>query len=152
MPLQLPLLLQEARVGPGGPAHVVADLMLRCIIEQPDSLTVWGTGAARRELLYVDDAAKGVLSCVNGQPGAFYNIGTGQDVSIYKLATSISAATGLNAPIVFDSTRPDGQLLKVMEVSKAAEELNWQATTPLASGLTQTAKWYLKMLRSGEVI
>lgn len=129
-------------------AHVVADLMLRCLKERPEQLMVWGSGQARRELLYVEDAAEGVLACVLGRAGAFYNIGTGQDVSIAELATEISRATGLNIPISFDPSRPDGQLLKVLDVSRASKELHWASRTALNSGLEQTAAWYLSALKS----
>jgi len=126
-------------------AHVVADLMIRCA-KKPDSLTVWGTGIAKREFLFVEDAAEGVLACVQAPKSSVINIGTGIETPIVALAEKTIAAHGLDIPIVLDTTKPDGQLRKVLDVHKAQQLLGWSAQTSLEEGLSITAKWYCAQL------
>ena len=79
-------------------AHVVADLMIRCT-KKPSSLLVWGTGVARREFLFVDDAAAGILACLDAPDGGIINIGSGTETPIIALAEEIVAAHGLDIKI-----------------------------------------------------
>lgn len=122
-------------------AHVVADLMIRCSAD-PSELIVWGTGIARREFLFIDDAAEGVLACVHAPKASIINIGTGIETPILELAQKVIAAHKLNISIVLDKTKPDGQIRKVLDVSKAKELLGWEAQTSLKDGLEQTAACY----------
>ena len=122
-------------------AHVVADLMIRCSAD-PSKLIVWGTGIARREFLFVDDAAEGVLACVHAPKASIINIGTGIETPILELAQKVIAAHKLDIPIVLDKTKPDGQIRKVLDVHKAKALLGWEAQTSLEDGLAQTAEWY----------
>ena len=122
-------------------AHVVADLMIRCSAD-PSELIVWGTGIARREFLFIDDAAEGVLACVHAPKAAIINIGTGIETPILELAQQVIAAHKLDISIVLDKTKPDGQIRKVLDVGKAKELLGWEAQTSLEEGLAETAKWY----------
>lgn len=122
-------------------AHVVADLMIRAA-KNPSFLTVWGTGIAEREFLHVEDAVEGILACLQAPAGEFINIGSGQSTSILQLAQMILSAHNLNIPVQLDSTKPDGQLKKVLSVQKAKQLLSWEAKISLQSGLKGTAKWY----------
>lgn len=122
-------------------AHVIADLMIRCS-QDPEQLIVWGTGVAQREFIHVDDAIQGILACLNGDPGSFFNIGSGEATSILDLAHLILDAHGLHCPIVLDRSKPDGQLQKRMSVEKAKKELGWSSQISLKEGLFRTAKWY----------
>ena len=122
-------------------AHVVADLMIRCS-QAPDELVVWGTGTPTREFLYIDDAAQGVLACLDAPSGHFVNIGTGVETPIKELAQKVIAAHGLDIPLRLDSSKPDGQPRKVLDVQRANTLLNWSAQTPLEKGLHETARWY----------
>jgi len=126
-------------------AHVVADLNIRCA-GNPRHLTVWGTGAASREFLYVEDAAAGVLACHKAPPGSIVIIGTGLETPIRELAAGVIAAHGLEIPLQFDESKPDGQIRKVMDVGWAREQLSWTATTSLKKGLHLTASWYRSKL------
>lgn len=126
-------------------AHVIADLMIRCA-GNPEHLDVWGTGIAEREFLHVDDAVEGILACLKAPAGEFINIGSGLSTSILELAKMITSAHGLDCPIQLDSTKPDGQLKKVLNVEKAKELLGWQAKISLNNGLKGTAKWYREQL------
>ena len=122
-------------------AHVVADLMIRCS-QSPESLIVWGSGTPTREFIYIDDAAKGVLACLDAPPSTFVNIGTGVETPILELAKQVIQAHGLDIPVLLDPSKPDGQPRKVLDVQSAFELLNWSAETPLEQGLRQTAQWY----------
>lgn len=126
-------------------AHVVADLMIRCS-QNPSTLRVWGTGAAKREFLFVDDAAEGVLACLNAPNGSIVNIGSGIETPIISLAKAIVTAYELNIEIELDPTKPDGQLRKVLDVQKAQKILAWRPNTSLKEGLRKTALWYKSQL------
>ncbi len=137
--------------GPGddtGPerAHVVAALIMRCL-GGPDELVVWGTGDATREHLYVADAADGLLALADLEEGGPINIGTGHEVSVADLTGAIAKACGFEGPVRFDTTKPDGQPRKVLEVSRVRDLLGWTAPTSLEAGLVQTVAWYREALR-----
>jgi GDP-L-fucose synthase len=106
---------------------------------------VWGTGASRRELLFVDDLADAMLHFMHNVDakniGSFVNIGLGQDISIRDLAISLRDITGFRGEIVFDRGRPDGMPLKMMDVSRAAQ-LGWKAKVGIPEGLRRAYDWY----------
>ncbi len=122
-------------------AHVIADLMLRAK-NQTQELSVWGTGVAEREFLYIDDAVEGILATLNGTAGGFYNVGTGISTPIRVLAQHMIDIINPSLALVFDSTKPDGQLRKVMDVSKIEAECGWAAKISLVEGLKRTWAWY----------
>lgn len=124
-------------------AHVIADLMLRAS-SNPETLSVWGTGIAEREFLYIDDAVEGILSTLTGQAGGFYNVGTGISTAIRKLAELIAGIASPSMGISFDSSKPDGQLRKVMSVEKVRYECGWSARVELAEGIRRTWEWYIQ--------
>jgi GDP-L-fucose synthase len=126
-------------------AHVVSDLMIRCAAN-PDELIVWGTGEAQREFLYIEDAAEGILACLKAPAGEFVNIGTGRSTSILDLSKAVLKAHGVDIPIRFDPTKPNGQLRKVLSVEKAKKILHWESKISLETGLKRTALWYRKQL------
>ena len=126
-------------------AHVIADLMLRARSSRTD-LSVWGTGVAEREFLFIDDAIEGVVATLRGQSGGFYNVGTGISTPIRELAQLMIDIINPELNLVFDATKPDGQLLKVMNVSKMTTECGWTASTLLRQGLERTWMWYSKQM------
>ena len=127
-------------------AHVIADLMLRAKSSRTN-LSVWGTGAAEREFLFIDDAIQGIVSTLRGQAGGFYNVGTGISTPIRELAQLMIDIINPELKLVFDGTKPDGQLLKVMNVSKMTRECGWTAQTLLREGLERTWMWYSTQMR-----
>jgi len=128
-------------------AHVVAGLILRAL-EKPESLTVWGTGAATREFLYVDDAAEAMVRVAEvGSHCQPINIGSGKEVSIAELAQAVVAVTGFDGDLRFDHDKPDGQPRKCLDVAKAADELGWRSKTSLTVGLSKTVAWYRSALK-----
>ena len=126
-------------------AHAVAGLILRCL-DDPEELSVWGSGRATREFLFIEDAANGVLACAGFGSSNPVNIGTGIEVPISQLAQEIANACGYKKSVSFDPSKPDGQPRKCLDVSLATRELGWQATTSLREGLAKTVGWYRSQL------
>lgn len=126
-------------------SHVVPALiakMYQAKINNNPTMTVWGTGAARREFLYVDDLAQALIFLMHyyneNEP---INIGTGQDISIKELACTIKDIIGYTGTLHFDATQPDGTPQKLLNVTKL-HTLGWKAKTSLIDGLTKTIIWY----------
>ena len=101
-----------------------------------------------REFLYIEDAVEGVLSMVDAPAGSFINIGSGQEVSILKLAQKIIAAYGLEIDVVLNSSKPDGQPRKVMDIQKARQILGFESQVSLEEGLNRTVSWYTNEMKN----
>jgi len=107
-------------------------------------LTVWGTGAPRRELLFVDDLAEACLFLMEkGVESGLYNVGTGTDVTIRELAETVMDVVGFPGRIEFDTTKPDGTPRKVLDVSRM-EQLGWKARVPLREGIVRAYEDFLR--------
>lgn len=105
---------------------------------------LWGSGTPMREFLLVDDLAKAVVfSLENKLPEHLYNVGSGTDVSIKKLAELIQKVIGHQGEIIWDSSKPDGTPRKLMDVTKL-NELGWKAEVELRKGIELTYAWYLE--------
>lgn len=119
-------------------SHVPAALIRRfheAKISDVSSVTVWGTGAPRREFLAVDDLADAcVFVMKHYSDHGFLNIGTGEDITIGDFARLTAEVVGYRGELVFDASRPDGTPRKLLDVSKLAT-LGWRARTPLRDGL-----------------
>jgi len=128
-------------------SHVVPALMVKAHeakIARAPAIDVWGTGAVRREFLYVDDAADGMVFLIQHYSDeGIVNLGTGRDVPIIDLVGMVCRAVGYQGGIRFDTSRPDGTPRKVVDVSRI-NHLGWSARTPLAQGLAETYRWYLE--------
>ncbi|MGQ3031324.1 MAG: NAD-dependent epimerase/dehydratase family protein, partial [Ferrovibrionaceae bacterium] len=132
-------------------SHVVPALMAkahRARIERSPVMTVWGTGTPLRELLYVDDAADGLVFLMQHHSGEdFVNLGTGVEISIAELAATICRVVGFAGRLEFDRTKPDGTPRKVMDVSRL-HSMGWTAPTGFEEGLERTYRWYVDNLGS----
>jgi len=105
-------------------------------------VVVWGSGAPRREFMYVDDladAAVFLMRCYEGEQ--HINVGAGKDISIRELAELVKDIVGFNGNIVQDTSRPDGMPLKLMDSSRL-HALGWKAKTGIRQGIEQTYRWY----------
>lgn len=126
-------------------AHVVAALIRRFDDAAPTgapSVTLWGSGRPRRELLHVDDLARACIRLLEVyDEGVPINVGTGEDVSIAELAGLVAHVVGFSGEIVWDTTRPDGMPRKLLEVS-AMKTLGWSPSIGLEDGLRSTWAWY----------
>jgi GDP-L-fucose synthase len=129
--------------------HVLPMLMRRfhdAKVAGESQVTVWGTGSPMRELLHVDDLADACVFLMDRyDDDEHINVGTGMDLSIRELATTVRDIVHPEAELVFDSSKPDGMPRKVLDVSKLAG-LGWKATTPLREGIEQTYTWFLEHL------
>jgi len=127
-------------------SHVIPALIRKCIEAKErnlPSITVWGTGHATREFLYVKDAAEAIVGATEHynktEP---VNLGSGSEISIVKLVSLIQELTGYEGEIHWDHTRPDGQPRRFLDTSKARQEFGWSAQTPFQEGLKETIDWY----------
>jgi GDP-L-fucose synthase len=112
---------------------------------------LWGTGAAKREFLHVDDLAAASLFLMERYSDAEHvNVGTGVDCTIRELAETIRDAVHPGAELVFDTSRPDGMPRKVLDTTKV-NDLGWKSTIELADGIRTTYDWYLGALDRGEL-
>ena len=128
-------------------SHVIPALMRRFhlarVAETPE-VTVWGTGAPRREFLHVDDLADACLFLMEHYQGNdFINVGVGEDLTIRELAELIAGVTGFKGRLSFDPDQPDGTPRKLLDVSRLTA-LGWQARIPLKEGLRSTYRWFCR--------
>ena len=127
-------------------SHVVPALMVKAhaaMRARAPAIEVWGTGAVRREFLYVDDAADGMVFLMqNYSDEAIVNLGPGSDVPIVDLVDLICKVVGYKGGVQFDASRPDGVPRKMVDTAFAAS-LGWRARTPLREGLAATYRWYV---------
>jgi len=112
-------------------------------VDNHNTVTLWGSGAAKREFLFVDDLATAVVHALeNKLPDHLYNVGTGNDVTIKTLAKSIQKIIGHKGDIIWDTSKPEGTPRKLMDVSKM-KEIGWSYKTELEEGLKKTYDWFL---------
>ena len=127
-------------------SHVVAALIRRfheAKLSGASQVAVWGTGAPRREFLYVDDLADACVHLMKNYSGdRLINIGTGEDIAIAEFARVVAATVGYSGEISFDPTRPDGTPRKLLDVSRLAA-LGWRARTSLEDGIKLAYQAYL---------
>jgi GDP-L-fucose synthase len=128
-------------------SHVIPALIRKCLEAREEGrseITLWGDGSPTREFLYVADAAEAVVSAAQSYDGADpVNVGSGQEISIRDLANRISAITGFGGRIHWDTTKPNGQPRRCLDVSRAELEFGFRAHTDLNAGLKATVNWYL---------
>ncbi|MEJ2708552.1 MAG: GDP-L-fucose synthase [Anaerolineales bacterium] len=127
-------------------SHVIPALIRKCIEAQErgdDQVILWGDGSPTREFLYVEDAAEGILLAserYNGREPV--NLGSGNEISIKDLAEKIAAMTGFEGELVWDTSKPNGQPRRALDVSRAEKYFGFRAQTPFEEGLRRTIEWY----------
>ena len=125
-------------------SHVIAALIHKYVVaaERDDSAVVlWGTGEPSREFLYVDDAARAlVLAAEHAAFSEPFNVGTGIETKIRDLAAMVQAATGFTGETVWDTSQPDGQPTRYLDVSRAGKEIGFRAQMALDEGLAKTVE------------
>lgn len=127
-------------------SHVIPALIKKFIDAKnnhQNKVTVWGTGTASREFLYVEDAAEAIiLATENYNKSEPINIGAGFEITIKNLVGLIAKLTDFQGEIIWDSSKPDGQPRRKLDVSKAKTEFGFEAKTEFKEGLTKTIRWY----------
>ena len=137
-------------------SHVVPALIRRiheAKEENASEVIAWGTGAALREFLYVDDMASASIYIMNLESKRYLestsvmsshlNVGSGAEISIRELTQTIAKVVGFRGEIVWDESKPDGAPRKLMDVSRVTK-LGWSASIGLYDGLTSAYEWYLQ--------
>jgi GDP-L-fucose synthase len=128
-------------------SHVIPALIKKvadAIDEDAPRIVCWGTGAATREFLYVEDCAEAVVLATERYDGAEpVNIGAGSEISIKDLVNRICALMSYRGDVVWDTTKPDGQPRRCLDVSRAEKLFGFKAKTPFDEGLRKTIDWYL---------
>lgn len=127
-------------------SHVLPALIRKCHeakVAGRDRVEIWGTGAPKREFLYVDDLADACLFLMNHyDDDEIINVGTGEDLSIAELARIVQGIVGFEGVLEFDTSKPDGTPRKLLDVSRI-NELGWRYRTPLRDGIERTYRWFL---------
>ena len=122
-------------------AHVIPDL-IRKLSSAINKVELWGDGTPTREFLYVDDATDGIIKAMeNYNDSEPVNLGAGFEISIYDLANLIAKKVGFKGRIIWNTTKPNGQPRRCLDVSRA-KKFGFAATTNFDEGLTKTIKWY----------
>jgi GDP-L-fucose synthase len=110
------------------------------------SVSVWGTGAPRREFLYVDDLADALCFLMDRWDSEdIINVGVGEDLTIRELAAVVQEVVGYTGEVVFDPTKPDGTPRKLLDVSRLLR-LGWRARIPIREGIEKTYRYYVDAL------
>lgn len=137
--------------GPGdnfnlGTSHVIPALIRKCIEAKErgdDEIVVWGDGTPTREFLYVEDAARAiVLAAERYDSSEPVNLGSGEEISIRDLVHQVAACVGFAGRVVWDTSKPNGQLRRQLDTTKAAERFGFRASTGFGEGLQRTIAWY----------
>jgi GDP-L-fucose synthase len=132
-------------------SHVIA-AMVRKYVEAVDrdheDVVLWGSGEPSREFLYVDDAARALILAAESYDSSDpVNIGTGEETRIRDLAEKIARLTGFEGETVWDTSRPDGQPTRYLDVAKARERIGFEAEVDLDTGLRQTIESFRASLQ-----
>ena len=129
-------------------SHVIPALIRKCVEAQElgeKEIVVWGDGSPTREFLYVEDAAEGILLASEKYDGSDpVNLGSGYEISIKDLAGMVARLTGFQGKLVFDTTRPNGQPRRGLDVSRADRLFGFRASVTFEEGLRHTIAWYRK--------
>ncbi|MCB1026795.1 MAG: GDP-L-fucose synthase [Microthrixaceae bacterium] len=128
-------------------SHVIPALIRR-MVEAKESeapfIEVWGTGAATREFLYVDDAADGIVAAAERYDGIEpVNLGSDHELPISELVPMVAELVGYSGEIRWDTSKPDGQPRRGVDAGRAKKLFGWAATTEFRDGLQRTIEWFL---------
>ncbi|HNY12856.1 MAG TPA: GDP-L-fucose synthase [Candidatus Wallbacteria bacterium] len=128
-------------------SHVIPALIKKCVdaVKNGDKkMTVWGTGEASREFLYVEDAAEAIVLAAEKYNGNEpVNIGAGFEIKIKDLITLIAKLTGFGGTIEYDGSKPDGQPRRCLDTKRASDEFGFTAKVKFEEGLKKTVEWYI---------
>ena len=127
-------------------SHVIPALVRKMIEAQErgeGEVVLWGDGSPTREFLYVDDCAEGIFLASQRYEGSEpVNLGTGEEISIRELAELVAELTGFEGELAWDTSKPNGQPRRQLDVSRAEQLFGFRARTPLRAGIERTVSWY----------
>jgi len=126
-------------------SHVIP-AMIRKMVHGRDTgepVVLWGDGSPTREFLFVEDCARGICDAAERYNGADpVNLGTGDEISVKALAALIARHVGFEGEIIWDTSRPNGQPRRQLDVHRAKELLGWEATVGFDEGIRRTVEWW----------
>jgi GDP-L-fucose synthase len=127
-------------------SHVIPALIRKAVEAQErgeKEMVVWGDGSPTREFLFVEDAADGIVAAAEKYNGAEpVNLGSGREISIKDLAEMICRMAGFQGRLVWDTTKPNGQPRRGLDVTRAQEYFGWSAQVPFEEGMRRTIEWF----------
>lgn len=127
-------------------SHVIPALIRKCAEAKDqgrNEVVLWGDGSPTREFLYVEDAAEGILQAAERYNGSLpVNLGTGREITIKELATTIAREVGYTGSLTWDTTKPNGQPRRCLSVERAKELFGFQAAHSLEAGIRKTVAWF----------
>jgi GDP-L-fucose synthase len=128
-------------------SHVIPAIIRKCVDAKrarTQEIVLWGDGSPTREFLYVEDAAEGILIGAERYDGDQpVNLGSGEEISIRDLADLIAKEVGFAGNIVWDTSKPNGQPRRCLDVSRAEQLFGFRAACSLKDGIRRTVAWYL---------
>jgi GDP-L-fucose synthase len=134
-------------------SHVIPALVRKCVEAREagrDEIVLWGDGSPTREFLYAGDAALGLVMAASSYDSSEpVNLGTGQEISIFDLATLIAEKTGFRGRLLWDKSQPNGQPRRRLDVSRARERFGFEAKTSFADGLRATIDYFEENHKKG---
>lgn len=129
-------------------SHVIPAMIYKCgraMERREKSITFWGDGSPTREFLYVEDAARGIVLAAKQYDDARpVNLGSGREISIKKLAETITSLMGYQGRIIWDTAKPNGQPRRLFDSGRAKKEFGFEARVSFEDGLKKTIDWYVK--------
>lgn len=127
-------------------SHVIPAMIRKCVEAKEDkreNVTLWGDGTPTREFIYAADAAEGMILAAEHYDGADpVNLGTGLEMSMVELAREIAIVTGYTGQFTWNTSQPNGQPRRQLDVSRARDRFGFMATTSFRDGLIATVDWY----------
>lgn len=127
-------------------SHVIPALIRKCLeakVQGHGSIEAWGDGSPTREFLYVEDAAEGILLAAERYDESLpVNLGSGYEITVKALLETIARLTRFEGEIVWDTSKPNGQPRRKLDVSRAKEFFGFEAKVPFDEGLRRTIEWY----------
>jgi GDP-L-fucose synthase len=127
-------------------SHVIPALIRKAVEAQEKGqkeMVVWGDGSPTREFLYVEDAAVGIVTAAEKYNGPEpVNLGSGYEISIKNLSEMVCRMAGFQGKLIWDTTKPNGQPRRGLDVSRAKEYFGWSAQMPFEEGMRRTIEWF----------
>ncbi len=136
-------------------SHVIPALVRKIVdakLRGDDHIVAWGTGAASREFLYVEDAAEGIVLAAERYDSADpVNLGAGREIAVRDLVQVIARLCDFDGEIRWDASQPDGQPRRMLDTTRAKERFGFEAQTDFETGLQRTIDWYIEAVLSTQL-
>jgi GDP-L-fucose synthase len=130
-------------------SHVIPAFIIKCLAAKEQGkpeVVMWGDGSPTREFLYIEDAARGILMATEKYDEDLpVNLGSGQEIRIRDLVDKMAGILGYSGKITWDTSKPNGQPRRMLDISRAREKFGFTAQVSLDEGLRRTIEWYLSV-------